>query len=185
MPHLSFWVLTFLLGWNVLNAVADSPEGSHALSIEKPVAVPVEPIFGFVYMDPKKEITRISKYNKQVLFNSKGSSNKIAYDSKSGELIISVAGTYEAIYSLTAINSDLTMALTVNGKVIEQSTIFVTEVFAGNHERNLNFFNTTAPFVLKLAKGDRVGLSLSTGFGSIEGRAKELGNIASLFLSKL
>jgi hypothetical protein len=173
MSHLFFCILTCLLGWASLHATSTPLEASQsALRIEKPVGVPIEQPFAFVYNDNAKEKVSRNRYYVEtpIIFNSQGPSKQIAYDSKTGELIVSEPGNYEVIYSaLTYFNS--LMFLEVNGEKVNSTSVGVQERI-----------NTPAVFVLKLAKGDRIGLAFNVG---LLDRSKGVGNSASLSMKKL
>jgi hypothetical protein len=186
MPHRSFLILSCLFGWTSLQAaptvLEELPEASHhsELRIEKPVAVAIEQPFALVYNDNaktkdfrKRDVYLIGspQSDNPVIFNSEGSSKKMAYDSKTGGLIVSEPGYYEVIYSIFSVN-DPNMFLTVNDKRVDATSVSTPY---GSF--------TTSLFVLKLKKGDRVGLSVS-GSGCLD-RNEGAGNSASLAMIKL
>jgi hypothetical protein len=175
MSHLSFWILTCLLEGASLYATSlNSLEASRSeLRIEKPVAVDIEQPFAFVYNDNAKTKKSGDRYliEHPIVFNSQGPSKKIAYDSKTGELIVSEPGHYEVTYSALTQQATPLMFLEVNGKTAPSTSVAVQ-----------HGLNTTAVFVLKLAKGDRVGLVVATD--SLD-RNKGVGTSASLSMQKL
>jgi hypothetical protein len=192
MSHLSFWILTCLLGWTALQAenALDSSEahcGRPSLSdyIDDDL-VPYEPIFAFVYNDNAattlaRRSTAAYLVETPIIFNSPGLRAEIVYDRETGELIIPINGSYEITYSIAADRTgreftEDEMALAINGKLLEIST-----------QRDLNFRNvSTATIVLSLTKGDRVSLILPTApRRPLLFRNRGVGNSASLFIKKL
>jgi hypothetical protein len=176
MSRQSFWIFICLLGWTALQATdisIDSLEAStSALHVKKPVAVPIEQPFAFVYNDNAKTTPYRGRYlvAHPIVFNSQGPSKKIAYDFKTGELIVPEPGTYEVTYS-TLSKSNIKMFLEVNGSQVNATNVAV--------QRGIT---ATAVFVLQLAKEDRVALAIS--LNSLA-RNKGVGTSASLSMRKL
>jgi hypothetical protein len=181
MPHL--WILTCLLGFTCLQATEvssiDALEGSHKdgkrLVIDESV---FESVYAFVYTnnaDTKFDKTFPSSdgYTSKnpVVFSAVGPAERITYNSKTGELTVPLAGSYEIVYSVNAYVSNV--ALAVNGKVVEASIIKANDIVA----------NT---FVLKLNAGDRVTLVLpGSPKNVLFGRNTGEGHSVSMFMQKI
>jgi hypothetical protein len=176
------WILTCLLSWVPLHATdaLNFLEASHndqlGLRIEKLVAVPIEKPFAFVYNNnaKTKEFRNRNLYliDNPIMFNSQGPSKKFIYDSKTGELIVPEAGYYEIAYSFFPVRHG-GMNLVVNGKDVRST------IARADYSSRLN----TALFVLKLAKGDRVGLSVFDTTAA--NRNHGVGTSISLSMTKL
>jgi hypothetical protein len=186
MSHLSFWILSCLIGLTSLQAADNSiaplearcrPEFIDQVLKDEPV--PFEPIFAFIYNANAHEhvVFRTSGYRttSPISFNSQGALKKITYNSVSGELIIPVRGNYEITYSVNAGNSSTKlMALAVNGKEVPKS-----------EKPLIDSAIAIATLALPLAKGDRVSLILpGTSQPGLNYNAGD-GNSAFLFIKKL
>jgi hypothetical protein len=189
MPHLSFWILTFLMGLTFLQAdiILDvtEAEGRHhsELRIQKEVSVLAKSAFAFVYNDnakttPDPAAPLYYLVNSQIVFNSQGPSSKISYDKSTGALTVPTTGIYEVAYSISPRYNGTNLALAVNEKEVRESRVQVAQ---------RTFTKNT--FILQLNQGDHVSLILPKDKKDRKGtsftRSGGIGSSASLLIIKL